>query len=85
MAHIERQRSDHPIVDIVNALEAYGHDPQSYQLNDHIDLDALVQLVDSVYGDVTVRFTVGNTAVIVTQERIRVVPVHTHHMDEPSG
>lgn len=62
--------------EIVTTLEAYGVDPDEYQLHEYVDVDALGKLVRSG-EDVRVTFTVKDIRLLVTSRRVVVVPSPT--------
>ena len=66
-------RSTELVVEIVGTLEACGLDPDSYQLYDYIDVEALEQVCASSSGDIEVRFTVEGIRISVTPGTVTVL------------
>ena len=67
--------SDRPLLlEIVDALEEQGLDPNEYQLHRVIDVEALEQVVESAdpYTKLEIRFSVGQFRVLVTQSDVTV-------------
>lgn len=60
------------VFDIVETLEAFGLDPDEFQLYDTIDVEALDRLLSST-TDVEVRFTVEGVRLVATPERVAVL------------
>jgi hypothetical protein len=65
-----RERTSSIITQTVRTLEAYGHPPDTYTLHDHIDMEALEDVVASSSGYVSVEFSVDGTRLEVTSEGV---------------
>ncbi|OYR49674.1 hypothetical protein DJ73_17360 [Halorubrum sp. Ea1] len=61
------------LVELVETLEANGLPSDSYQLYDSVDVEALVQLVESSASDVEVRVTVEGIHLSITADGVDVV------------
>lgn len=66
-------RSTELVVEIVDTLEACGLDPESYQLYDYINVEALEQVCASSSGDPEVQFTVEGIRIAVTPDTVTVL------------
>lgn len=66
-------RSTELVVEIVDTLEACGLDPDSYQLYDYIDVEALDEVCASSSGDLEVRFTIEGIRIAVTPDTVTVL------------
>lgn len=58
------------VVEIIEALEAYGLDSTQYQLHDFVDVDALERVLSSASGPIEIRFTVEGVRVVVTPDGV---------------
>ncbi|SFS91636.1 HalOD1 output domain-containing protein [Halostagnicola kamekurae] len=67
------ERSTELVVEIVDTLEACGLDPDSYQLYDYVDVEALEQVCASSNGDIEIRFTVEGIRIAVTPDTVTVL------------
>ncbi|WP_339325755.1 HalOD1 output domain-containing protein [Halostagnicola larsenii] len=54
-------------------MEACGLDPNSYQLYDYVDVEALEQVCTSSNGDIEIRFTVEGIRLAVTSDTVTVL------------
>ncbi len=76
-------RSTELIVEIVETLEACGLDRGTYQLYDHVDIEALEKLLASTSGDTEVRFTIEGIRVTVTSDAVNVLLGESASVSEP--
>lgn len=75
-------RTSDRLVEIIETLERCGLEDGDYNLQDWVDVDALLQLLTSSKGDVSVRFTVQNVELIATPDDIRVPAEGSSNPDE---
>ncbi|SFT06960.1 HalOD1 output domain-containing protein [Halostagnicola kamekurae] len=61
------------LLEIVDALEKQGLNPDEFQLYQWVDIEALERLFDSSDADLEVRFAVAEFHVLVTQSEVQVV------------
>jgi len=65
--------SEEFLLEVVDTLEAHGHDAKSYQLHDYVDVDALERLLSASADGLEVRFTVEDVSLAVTGDGVRVL------------
>lgn len=61
------------LVELVETLETCGLSRDEYRLHEHVDVEALEQLLTSSADDVEVRFSVGSVRLAVTPEDVDVL------------
>ena len=59
--------------EIIETLETCGHEDDAYVLQDHVDVEALDQLIASSDGDVAVQFSVEGIQLDVSPESVDVL------------
>jgi len=64
------------LIEIVETLELCGVDSSTYRLHDHVDVEALTQLITSTSGDIAVQFTVEGIRLNVSPDGVA-VPTET--------
>ncbi|WP_082146812.1 helix-turn-helix domain-containing protein [Halostagnicola sp. A56] len=67
------EQSTELVVEIVDTLEACGLDPDSYQLYDYVDIEALEQVCATSSGDPELRFTIEGIRIAVTPDTVTVL------------
>ena len=61
------------LIEIIDVLEAYGIDHDTYALQDYIDVDALEQLVTSEDADLEIRLTIEGIQLRITRYDVHAI------------
>ena len=59
------------LLNIIEVLDAYGVDQESYTLHENFDVDALEQLVASENVDLEIRMTIQGITLSITKQDVR--------------
>lgn len=73
-----------PLIEIIDVLEAYGIDHETYALHDYIDVDALEQLIASEDANLEIRLTIEGIQLRITRYGVHALNQSSNVDDSPS-